>query len=99
MDDLAQACVMLAEQGYRGPPINIGSGSDLSIRELAEAVVSTVGYRGRLVFDASKPDGIPRKLLDSSRMLATGWQPTTGLTQGLRMACDSAPWQRAMRAA
>jgi GDP-L-fucose synthase len=99
VDDLAQACVMLAEQGYRGPPINIGSGSDLSIRELAEAVVSTVGYRGRLVFDASKPDGIPRKLLDSSRMLATGWQPTTGLTQGLRMACDSAPWQRAMRAA
>jgi GDP-L-fucose synthase len=86
VDDLARACVMLAEQGYDAAPINIGSGADLSIRELAEAVVGTVGYRGRLVFDASKPDGIPRKLLDSSRMLATGWRPSTGLAEGLALA-------------
>ena len=96
VDDLARACVMLAEQGYAGPPINIGSGSDLSIRELAEAVVRTVGYRGRLVFDASKPDGIARKLLDSSRMLATGWRPSTSFAQGLQLAYRDAPFSQAL---
>jgi len=94
VDDLARACVMLAEQGYAGPPINIGSGSDLSIRELAEAVVRTVGYRGRLVFDASKPDGIARKLLDSSRMLATGWRPQVPLPVGLELALRASRFAR-----
>jgi GDP-L-fucose synthase len=93
VDDLAQACVMLAETGYAGAPLNIGSGSDLSIRELAEAVVETVGYRGKLVFDTNKPDGMPRKLLDSSAMRALGWRPSVNLRDGLRAAYASAPFR------
>lgn len=93
VDDCAEACLMLAERGYDGPPLNIGSGQDLSIRELAEAVCDTVGFTGRLVFDASKPDGMPRKLLDSSRLLAMGWSPTVPLREGLRRAYEVAPWR------
>lgn len=93
VDDLAEACVMLAETGYDGGPMNIGCGDDLSIRQLAEAVCDTVGYRGRLVFDASKPDGMPRKLLDSSRIGALGWRPTVPLAEGLRRAYEAAPWR------
>ncbi len=93
VDDLAQACVMLAETGYAGAPINIGCGADLSIRELAQAVVETVGFEGRLVFDAGKPDGMPRKLLDSSRITALGWRPTVGLRDGLARAYGCAPWR------
>lgn len=93
VDDLAQACVMLAETGWAGAPINIGCGTDLSIRELAQAVVETVGFEGRLVFDASKPDGMPRKLLDSTRINALGWQPTVGLREGLARAYEAAPWR------
>jgi len=92
VDDLAAACVMLAETGYDGPPLNIGSGADLSIRELAEAVVREVGFEGRLVFDASKPDGIPRKLLDSSRIAALGWRATVPLAEGLHRAYAAAPF-------
>jgi GDP-L-fucose synthase len=92
VDDLAAACVMLAQTGYDGPPINIGSGSDVSIRELAEAVVREVGYRGRLVFDATQPDGIARKLLDSSRITALGWRPEVPLIEGLRRAYQAARW-------
>jgi GDP-L-fucose synthase len=94
VDDLAQACIELATLGYNGAPINIGSGSDLSIRELAEAVVETVGFTGRLVFDASKPDGMPRKLLDSTRIRSLGWRPTVDLREGLRRAYDAAPWRQ-----
>jgi len=93
VDDLAQACIDLTTLGYAGPPINIGSGSDLSIRELAQAVVDTVGFKGRLVFDASKPDGMPRKLLDSTRIRSLGWRPTIDLREGLRRAYDAAPWR------
>lgn len=93
VDDLAQACVMLAETGWAGAPINIGCGTDLSIRELAQAVVETVGFEGRLVFDASKPDGMPRKLLDSTRINALGWRPTVGLREGLARAYEAAPWR------
>ncbi|WP_205854907.1 GDP-L-fucose synthase family protein [Piscinibacter defluvii] len=93
VDDLAQACVMLAETGYADAPLNIGCGSDLSIRELAQAVVATVGFEGALVFDASKPDGMPRKLLDSSRINALGWRPTVGLREGLARAYACAPWR------
>ena len=93
VDDLALACVGLATMGYNGAPINIGSGSDLSIRELAEAVVETVGFEGRLVFDASKPDGMPRKLLDSTRIRSLGWRPTVDLREGLRRAYETAPWR------
>jgi len=93
VDDLAEACVMLAESGYDGAPLNIGSGSDVSIRDLAGIVADVVGFRGRLVFDASKPDGIARKLLDSSRIAALGWQPKTRLLEGLRRTYASAPFR------
>ena len=86
VDDLAEGCLRLLE--YPNPPdwVNLGCGSDVSIRELAELVKSTVGYTGDLVFDASKPDGTPRKLLDVSRMTALGWQPRIPLAQGLQGA-------------
>lgn len=90
VDDLADACVMLAESGYDGSALNIGCGTDLSIRELAQAVSETVGYSGRLVFDADKPDGIARKLLDSSRIEALGWRASTSLSAGLRAAYEAA---------
>jgi GDP-L-fucose synthase len=92
-DDCAQACLSLVEADYSGPPLNIGSGEDLSIRELAQAVCTTVGYTGRLVFDTSKPDGMPRKLLDSAAMRSLGWAPTTSLAEGLKRAYEAAPWR------
>ena len=86
VDDLAEACVLLMEKGYDGPLLNVGCGQDLSIRELAQAVAEVVGFEGELVFDTSKPDGTPRKLLDVSRMAGLGWQARTGLEAGIRQA-------------
>lgn len=87
-DDCADACVMLMEN-YSGPDIvNIGSGEDLTIRELTEMVAHTVGYDGEIVWDASQPDGVRRKLLDVSRLHALGWRPSTGLTDGLRLTYE-----------
>lgn len=85
-DDLADACVYLMEQGYDGPLVNIGTGTDVTIRELAETVVKVVGFSGQLTFDASKPDGTPRKLMDVSRLKGLGWQASTGLTDGIGLA-------------
>jgi GDP-L-fucose synthase len=64
--------------------VNVGTGEDVTIAELARLVGETVGYHGRIVFDASKPDGTPRKLLDVSKLKALGWQATTSLPEGLR---------------
>ena len=86
VDDLAEACVQLMEPGYDGPLLNIGTGTDVSIRELAETVMQVVGFEGRIVFDASKPDGTPRKLLDVSRIQALGWAARTGLREGIARA-------------
>lgn len=83
VDDLADACVFLMERGFGSGLYNIGTGVDVSIRELAEKIMEVVGFRGALVFDPSKPDGTPRKLLDVSRMKALGWQARIGLQQGL----------------
>ena len=63
--------------------INVGCGEDLTVRELAELIRDVVGFKGRLTFDASKPDGTPRKLLDVSRMTALGWRPRISLREGL----------------
>ena len=86
-EDLAEACVFLMER-YRaqdlGEFINIGTGRDLTIRELAETVKSIVGFRGEVIWDATKPDGTPRKLLDISRITALGWKAKTGLEEGIR---------------
>ncbi len=82
-DDLADACIFLMAQDYAGPLLNIGTGEDLSIRELAETVMNVVGFNGELVFDSSKPDGTPRKLLDVSALNALGWKATTSLRDGI----------------
>jgi GDP-L-fucose synthase len=85
-DDLADACVHLMERGYDGPLVNIGCGSDLTIRELAQTVMAVVGFEGTIVFDRSKPDGTPRKLLDNARLSALGWSPRIGLREGIAAA-------------
>lgn len=86
VDDLAAGCLHLL--GTENPPdwVNIGSGEDLPIGELAALVAEVVGYPGKLVFDTSKPDGTPRKLMDVSRMKALGWSPEISLRQGLTEA-------------
>ncbi|MBX9268149.1 GDP-L-fucose synthase family protein [Chromobacterium violaceum] len=93
VDDLADACVHLMERGYDGDLVNIGTGEDLTIRELAEMVVATVGFEGRIVFDLSKPDGTPRKLLDVGRLGTLGWRARTSLSEGLRLAYEAAPFR------
>ncbi len=93
VDDLADACVHLMERAYDGPLVNIGSGEDLTIRELAETVMAAVGCKARIVFDASKPDGTPRKLLDVSRLAALGWRARTPLREGIALAYRSAPFR------
>jgi len=85
-DDLADACVHLMETGYDGPLVNIGTGSDLTIRALAEMVCRVVGFQGDLVFDASKTDGTPRKLMDVSRLASLGWKAPTSLEAGIALA-------------
>lgn len=85
-DDLADACVFLMERGYDGPLVNIGTGTDVTIRELAETVIDIVGFKGSLTFDAGKPDGTPRKLMDVSRLSALGWTATTKLRDGIALA-------------
>jgi len=84
VDDLADACVYLMEHYDGTELINIGSGTDVTIRELAEMVGRVVGFKGELVFDSNKPDGTPRKLLDVSRLNAIGWRAKTGLEEGIR---------------
>ena len=96
-DDLAEACVFLLNLDQEtfeplvaseteAPLINVGSGQDQTVRELAELVAEVVGFDGILKFDASKPDGTPRKLVDISRMSSLGWWPKTGLREGVRTA-------------
>src|SRR5215472_7150448 len=83
VDDLAAACLLLLEK-YDSPEIiNVGWSEDLTIRELAELVCDVVGFDGELVWDRTKPDGVPRKLLDSTRIRALGWQPTIPLRKGI----------------
>ena len=85
-DDLADACVYLMEQNYTGPLVNIGTGTDVTIRELAQTVVDVIGFKGDLCFDTTKPDGTPRKLMDVSRLKGLGWQAKTSLTDGIKLA-------------
>lgn len=88
VDDLADACVFLMERGYAGSLLNIGTGQDGTIRELAETIMDVVGFAGRIVFDASKPDGTMRKMLDVSKLAEVGWQSRTLLQQGIRLTYD-----------
>ncbi len=82
-DDLAAAAVFLMHHFDSDEIVNVGAGSDISIRELAELVSEVVGYRGRIVFDGSKPEGTPRKLLDVARLTALGWGPKIPLRVGI----------------
>ena len=85
VDDVADAAIFLM-QNYSGPvPMNIGNGSNVSIREIAEMIKEVVGYRGELRFDREKPDGMPFKALDSSELLDMGWRPKVSLRAGLAM--------------
>jgi GDP-L-fucose synthase len=86
-DDLAEACLVAMDRYDGDLPINLGCGADLSIRELAEAVQAAVGYPGRLVFNPARPDGMPRKCLDASRILALGWRPAHPFREALRLTC------------
>jgi GDP-L-fucose synthase len=83
VDDLADAVVFLMDRYDRGEPINCGTGSEVSIRQLAEMIGRVAGFEGKLVFDIEKPDGTPRKLMDSSRLIALGWRPKTSLEEGV----------------
>jgi GDP-L-fucose synthase len=85
-DDLARACLFLMENYSDEQFINIGFGSDITIRELADLVRRIVGFSGRVVWDTSKPDGTPRKLMDSARIFELGWKPQVSLETGLRLA-------------
>ena len=98
-EDLAEACVFLMnlpEERFAGlltedqaPLINIGTGEDLTIRELAETVCDVLGFDGELVFDTSRPDGTPQKLLDVSRIRALGWEASTTLPEGILRTYES----------
>jgi len=87
-DDLARACIFLMQHYSEEQFINVGSGTDVTIRELAETVSSIVGYKGKIHWDISKPDGTPRKLMDSSRLFALGWKPRVDLATGIRLAYE-----------
>ncbi len=87
-DDLADACVFLMERGVGEGLFNIGTGTDVSIRELAQMILHAVGLDGEIAFDRSKPDGTPRKLLDVSRMQALGWRARIELPAGIRSAYE-----------
>jgi GDP-L-fucose synthase len=87
-DDLADACLFLLRNHESSEIVNIGCGEDLTIRELAETVCRVVGFQGELVFDTSKPDGTPRKLLDIGRIRAMGWSPKIPLDAGIKEAYD-----------
>ncbi|MDP1690476.1 MAG: GDP-L-fucose synthase [Burkholderiaceae bacterium] len=93
VDDLADACVHLMQQGYDGPLVNIGCGEDVTIRELAETVMSVVGCNAKIAFDASQPDGTPRKLLDVSRLAKLGWRASMPLREGIAKAYAAAPFR------
>jgi GDP-L-fucose synthase len=83
VDDMADACLFLLDHVDRPGPVNVGTGSDVTIRELAETIADVVGFRGTLEFDATKPDGTPRKLLDVSTLQGLGWHAATPLREGI----------------
>lgn len=88
VDDLASACLFILEEVSESGPINVGTGRDITVKELAEIIKDVVDYRGELEFDTSKPDGTPRKLMDVSRLAALGWSAQTGLRKGIRRTYD-----------
>ena len=96
VDDLADAVVFLMKTWSEDEPINIGTGTDVTIAELARTIADVVGFTGQFVYDNSKPDGTPRKLLDISKLTALGWRPRIALEAGIRQTYE---WYRASRVA
>ena len=89
VDDMADACVHLMKT-YSAPElVNIGTGEDITIAEFARVVAATIGFRGEITFDTSRPDGTPRKLLDISRLAKLGWHATTSLEDGISRAYEA----------
>ena len=88
VDDLADACLFLMNHYSGDETVNLGTGKELSIAQLAELVKKTVGYEGRITFDTSKPDGTPRKLLDVSKLKGLGWTYQTELEDGIALAYE-----------
>jgi GDP-L-fucose synthase len=88
VDDLAGACFFLLQNYDEAGHVNIGWGEDVSIKELAEAIAAEVGYTGTLEFDTSKPDGTPRKLLDTTKINKLGWKPSIKLQDGIRRTVE-----------
>jgi GDP-L-fucose synthase len=86
VDDMADACVFMMEEGVSEGLFNVGTGEDVTIRELAETVMNVVGFKGDIVYDRSKPDGTPRKLLSVDRLNSLGWKAQTGLRDGIENA-------------
>lgn len=86
VDDFADACTFLMEIGYTGSLLNVGTGEEVTIKELAEIIKKIVGYNGNIVFDSSKPDGTLRKLLDTAKLRNLGWKPKIDLRSGIGMA-------------
>ena len=86
VDDMADACVFMMENNVNTSLFNVGTGADVTIRELAEKVMKVVGFNGGIEFDVSKPDGTPRKLLDVNRLTTLGWQASVGLQNGIALA-------------
>ena len=91
VDDLARACLAVMERHEGEQILNVGTGEDLSLKDLAELVARATGYEGRILWDPSKPDGTPRKVLDVGRIRALGWEPRIGLEEGIR---DTLRWYR-----
>ncbi|MHB0770174.1 GDP-L-fucose synthase [Bradyrhizobium sp. 5.13L] len=89
VDDMADACIHLMKNYSDEKPINVGTGSDITIAELAHMIAGIVDYRGDIVFDPTRPDGTPRKLLDVSRLSTLGWQAETPLEAGMRRAYEA----------
>ena len=96
VDDLADAIVFLMKTWSEEEPINVGTGTDVTIAELAGLIADILGFTGRFVFDPSMPDGAPRGFLDVSKLTALGWRPRITLEAGIRQTIE---WYRASRAA
>ena len=87
-DDLADACMYLMKHYNDRPPVNVGVGEDISIIQLAEMIKELVGFKGRIVLDATKPDGTPRKILDVRKLHSLGWRHKISLKEGLRQVYE-----------
>ena len=88
VEDLAEACVFLMKNYDQAEHINVGTGEDISIKELAETIADVVGFKGEFVWNTDKPNGTPRKLLDVSKINSLGWYPTIGLREGIKQTYD-----------